>query len=202
MPYFHFFACLTFLASSQNHSSTLLSASVLCKKPQRTSIVMPFSNLPTELRQMVIAQVITTPFLPPSAPSEVRPENWLYPYEEKIRRHSHAHVGEIECNPAIAFNTQGPWGNQHLPLLLVNKAFRADTEDVLARTGRRVQPTLDVMLERGGDFKATWLLVPPSTAPQTEHLNIVIRTLGCMRIFGAEGSRSGKRGCLTLTTAN
>ncbi|KAF1975533.1 hypothetical protein BU23DRAFT_75998 [Bimuria novae-zelandiae CBS 107.79] len=151
---------------------------------------MPFSILPTELRQMVIAEVITTPFPPPSAPSEVRSENWLYPHEENMRRHSHAHMGEIECNPAIAFNTQGPWGNQHLPLLLVNKSFRADTENVLGRIGRRIPPILDVMLERNGDFKATWLLVPPSTAPETEHLNINIRTLGCMKIFGAEGSRN------------
>ncbi|KAJ4293249.1 hypothetical protein N0V90_008531 [Kalmusia sp. IMI 367209] len=151
---------------------------------------MPFSILPTELRQLVIEEVLTTPFSPPSVPNEVRSENWFYPYEENIRRHSHAHVGEIECNPAIAFNTQGSWGSQYLPLLLVSKAFRADTENVLARIGRYIQPTLDVMLERDGDFKATWLLVPPSTEPETKHLNINIRTLGCMKIFGAEGSKN------------
>jgi hypothetical protein len=161
---------------------------------------MAFSTLPTELRQMIIADVITTPLSPPSAPNEVRSENWLYPREEKIRRHSHPHIGEIECNPAIAFNTQGPWGNHHLPLLLVSKLFRADTENVLGRIGRRIHPTLDVMLESDGDFKATWLLVPPTTAPETEHLHVIIRTLGCMKIFGAEGSKHGKRGTLTLMT--
>lgn len=153
--------------------------------------MVAFPLLPTELRQMVIAEVLKTPFSPPSTPSEVRPENWFYPYEENIRRHSHAHIGEIECNPAIAFNTQGPWGNQYLPLLLVDKAFKADTENVLGRIGRFIQPTLDVMLERDGDFKASWLLVPPSMDPETRHLNIIIRTMGCMQIFGAQGRKNG-----------
>jgi len=140
---------------------------------------------------MVIEEVLSTPFAPPSVPSEVRSENWFYPYEENIRRHSHALVGEIECNPAIAFNTQGPWGPQYLPLLLVSKSFRADTRDVMRRVGSSLPPTLDVMLERDGDFKATWLLVPPSIESETDIVTINLRTLGCMTIFGAPGSKNG-----------
>lgn len=154
---------------------------------------MLLSSLPTELRQMIIQEVLTTPLSPPSATSEVRRQHWFYPHEENTRRHSSARPEE--CNPAIAFNTQEPWGTQYLPLLQVNKALRADTEDVLRRIGRFIQPTLDVMLEDDGDFKASWLLVPPSPSLSEElnQLNITIRTLECMKVFGAEGSQNGKR---------
>jgi hypothetical protein len=153
---------------------------------------------------MIIEKVLTTPLSPPSVPSEVRSQNWFYPNEENTRRHSlDADNTQTECNPAIAFNEQTPWGLQYLPLLLVNKTFNADTEDVLRRVGRHIHPILDVMLEDDGNFKATWLLVP-SAAAEIEHLHITIRTLECMKTFGAEGSENGKRGCSStrVTLAN
>ncbi|KAK7180123.1 hypothetical protein DPSP01_012296 [Paraphaeosphaeria sporulosa] len=151
---------------------------------------MSLSVLPTELRQMIIEEVLTTPLSPPSVPSEVRGQNWFYPNEENKRRYSlDADGGSAEQNPAIAFNKQEPWGLQYLPLLLINKALNADTEDVLRRVGRHVPSTLDVMLEDDGNFKATWLLVPPA-ATETERLDITIRTLKCMKTFGAEGSEN------------
>ncbi|KAF2440457.1 hypothetical protein P171DRAFT_435251 [Karstenula rhodostoma CBS 690.94] len=151
---------------------------------------MSLSTLPTELRQIIIEEVLTTPLSPPSVPSEVRGQNWFYPNEENKRRLSlDADDNPAERHPAIAFNKQEPWGFQYLPLLLVNKAFSADTEDVLRRVGRHIQSTLDVMLEDDGNFKASWLLVPPA-ATETECLDITIRTLECMKTFGAAGSEN------------
>jgi hypothetical protein len=164
---------------------------------------MSLSILPTELRQIIIEEVLTTPLSPPSVPSEVRSQNWFYTNEENTRRHSlDADSTPAECNPAIAFNEQEPWGLQYLPLLLVSKTFRADTEDILRRVGRHIHSVLDVMLEDDGNFKATWLLVSPAAA-EMEHLDITIRTLECMKTFGAEGSENGKRECSTnVTLAN
>lgn len=149
---------------------------------------------------MIIEEVLTTPLPPPSVPSEVRGQNWFYPNEENKRRYSlDADDYPAGRNPAIAFNKEDPWGFQYLPLLLVNKAFSADTEDVLRRVGQQIQSTLDVMLEDDGNFKATWLLVPPA-ATETERLDITIRTLACMKTFGAEGSENGKRESSTSVT--
>ncbi|KAJ4357434.1 uncharacterized protein N0V89_002009 [Didymosphaeria variabile] len=141
---------------------------------------MSLSFLPTELRQMIIEEVLTTPLSPPSVPSEVRDQNWSYPH----KLCGHLHMGR---NPEVAFNTQEPWGSQYLSLLLANKAFRADTEEVLKRIGRQIRPTLDVMLNGDGNLRATWLLVSPP-AIETEHLNVNLRTLDCMKIWGDEGS--------------
>ncbi|KAL1611910.1 hypothetical protein SLS60_000132 [Paraconiothyrium brasiliense] len=129
---------------------------------------------------MIIEEVLTTPLSPPSVPSEVRDHNWYHLHK------ACGHLHKRGRNPVIAYNTQEPWGSQYLPLLLVNKAFTVDTEDVLKRIGRQIRPTLDVILQGDGQFKATWLLVSPP-AIETEHLNVSLRTLDCMKVFGDEG---------------
>lgn len=137
---------------------------------------MPFANLPTELRHLIIEKVVATPFEPPATPTDIPADDWFYPLEERIRRNAYAFVREIgDYDPAIAFNTSSPWKHQYLPLLLVSKSFKRDAESVLGLIGSRLPPTLDVILTADGDLKVTWLLVPPEVGPLTQRLHLIIR---------------------------
>lgn len=149
--------------------------------------MMSLSVLPTELRQMIIEEVLTTPLPPPRVPSDVPVQNWFYPIDECTRRYA-----PDADYPAIAFNKQAPWGTQYLPLLLISKAIATDTKDVLRRVGRHITSTLDVMIEDDGDFKASWLMMTPAT-PHTERLDISIRPLRCMEGFGLVGHDNCKQ---------
>ncbi|KAF2642926.1 hypothetical protein P280DRAFT_505194 [Massarina eburnea CBS 473.64] len=132
---------------------------------------MPFSRLPTELRQNIISEVLATPLSPPAIntadiaprpPSPVQRADWFFLPEQ------------LELSGrTVTFNVERVWGHPYLGLLLVDKAFKQDTEAVLKINGHHLEPRLYIMAKAYRDWNATWLQLPlPGKEAEDLHITI------------------------------
>ncbi|KAF2727352.1 hypothetical protein EJ04DRAFT_139654 [Polyplosphaeria fusca] len=146
-----------------------------------------FPDLPTELRHEVLKHVLTTVFAPPLSPGGI----WsllnlhspveLGPKLPKYPPHVNVHYPDPP-NPRVCFNAARPWGNIYANLLLVSKAFKADTETVSHRLGPSYFPILDVVTQ--GDMLASWLRPPLPHVRELDYLEVHMR---CLEVYHVPG---------------
>lgn len=157
-----------------------------------------FPTLPTELRQQILHHALTIPLTPPTIPSAIPKASWFYPVEERIYRNAFAHNREIgDYEPALSYNTRGPWGWQHLALLLVSQHFKKDVESVLKRISSNTKPVVDVMVK--SDLQISWLVAPPSLGQDLDCVEIRVR---CFELFDPDndGGKNINRALLRSIT--
>jgi len=136
--------------------------------PATKLTMVSFSTLPTELRQMILGEFDTSTLEVPSTPNHVGTDCWL------LGHTSHQEVDHRRIPGAptasIRWNTELLRRPPHLPLMLVNIAFKADMEVVLSRVQDQFVPFIDVMVK--GDLFTTWLSLQRPRSYRGKSLNI------------------------------
>ncbi|KAF2106504.1 hypothetical protein BDV96DRAFT_654698 [Lophiotrema nucula] len=139
-----------------------------------------FLSLPTELRHEILRWVVVTPLPPPYTPDDVQDGKWLHIAYKDIRYKvdpSDDEDNHCMCMPPPRtwINSSLPWDSPYLPLLLVNKSIKLDTEVVLKRAdaSMQMQPILDIFVD--DDLYGTWLRLPPYPRREIDTLEVNIR---------------------------
>lgn len=119
-----------------------------------------FEDLPTELRHMILEDIVLPPPSPPLAnPDEISLHGWVI-YPSVVTRESseqmNEHIGQANGLIFIAVHTS--WASPHRALLLVSMSFKADVEYLLRVFGEKVTPIVDIMVDRR--LWVSWLRVP------------------------------------------
>ena len=132
-----------------------------------------FEGLPTELRHMILEDVVLPPPSPPLAnPDEIGLQGWVISPSMVTGESSeqmNGHIGRTNGLIFIAVHTS--WVGPHQALLLVSRSFKADVVCLLRVFGEKVTPLVDIMVDRC--LWVSWLRVPH--ARLMDRLDIQIR---------------------------
>ncbi|KGO69841.1 hypothetical protein PITC_043040 [Penicillium italicum] len=111
--------------------------------------MIPFLNLPFELRARIIEHVLYTPLSPPLIPLQ----------SERIKDNDRRSMVWVNSDGITYYNQQSkPSPLNCLPLLLINHQILTETRVILER--RKVNYILDISVKNDLHLSLTWLSVP------------------------------------------
>ena len=122
-------------------------------------------DLPRELRDIIIADVLNTPRMPPAAPSKTNRADFIdFDHKATIETRGHGHMGAIYHEQR---GTQGIFYSQ-VSLLLTNRQISVETKSVMKSRMRSARSSsvdyiLDLSVQNEMDLYPTWLQVPVIT---------------------------------------